>query len=277
MSLLTIGSNLLLGGDTSASNIIKTGGGLLPESWGGLQGQIQGFFQGGFSCLGAQAWTKQTLADMQNLVINESKDVNSSAGLANFLTAVSDKIGAASVDIPRLKSACSRQNYTAYKTFLENIIAKYDQVGMFTKVVKTKVDYKGATYQYTHYTATANVDINSITVGTLTPSAPSTNNVNVGNNIDTVIDSGNTLVSETDPLAEAYANLTSDQRTALLNYANETGTDVLEATTSFINGTLILKDGQVTWSANAGNQQNNNLLLYGVIGVVVYFMFIKKK
>lgn len=243
----------------------------------GVRTSFERFKQGGWTCLGSQAFNEKDLENFYDALSRQidSVDMNNPKKVADLMTDLEVKIKESDLIIGRFRSKCSKKNREAYKQTLQNILNSYDKSGFTTEFKKAR-DEAGIEYSYTRYLPKeeyfnppvtekpilekSNIEIFSDTMGIL------------GNDI--VDGEGNLLPIDPALYTPGFvAPISGENKIPELEIVKSNGTP-----TWSVGGSGKTADG-VDWHLGAGKSTEDNtikLALLGLLGLVAYKVLIKK-
>lgn len=255
----------------------SVGKGLLANVKNGVRTAFNRFKQGGFSCLGKQAFNERDLQEQYDNLSNRIDAVNVSDpnSVAHLLNDLNRMIAESDIAINNYRSKCSKQNREAYKKTLQNMVAGYDKQG-FTTETRTGQDYAGRSYQYTHYTPNMEYFnppvIERPILETPETTMPADMVSLLGENI--VDGEGNLLPIDPALYTPGFvAPIGGENKIPELEIVKSNGTP-----TWSVGGSGRTNDG-VDWHLGAGKSSEDNtikLALLGLLGLVAYKVLIKK-
>lgn len=255
----------------------SVGKSLLANVKNGVRTAFSRFKQGGFSCLGKQAFNERDLEHQYNDLSNRVEAIkdNDPYSVAHFLNFCSQAIVQCDMAIAVYRSKCSKQNREAYKKTLQNMVNNYAKEG-FTKSTQTAHDHNGTPYQYTHYTPNMEYFNPPVIERPILETPEVTMPVDMvsllGENI--VDGEGNLLPIDPALYTPGFvAPIGGENKIPELEIVKSNGTP-----TWSVGGSGKTADG-VDWHLGAGKSTEDNtikLALLGLLGLVAYKVLIKK-
>lgn len=243
----------------------------------GVRTSFERFKQGGWTCLGSQAFNEKDLEVQYDSLSREADKVNPDdpQSVANFMNHCSRVIVESERAISNYRSKCSKQNREAYKKTAQNLLNSYLNDGFRTEVRQGR-DYDGSVFNYTHYIPKegysnptivekpilekSNIEIFSDTMGIL------------GNDI--VDGEGNLLPIDPALYTPGFvAPISGENKIPELEIVKSNGTP-----TWSVGGSGKTANG-VDWHLGAGKSSEDNtikLALLGLLGLVAYKVLFKK-
>jgi len=261
---------------------------LINVGTGGLSGLISGLFGGIFNigCWGSQAFDKGALEQQMGYIRTEYNRISSPSDIVN----VNRMLGGVNYirykfekAITQYKNACSKQLATELvnvcKTLVDSVLPLYEY---YTKTEQYNDVVEGnITVIQTIVTALKNP--NTTTLPDIpTPGSGSSGNGNTGTgSTGTVPFNPNPTGTTYDTLFQRFMNLPETPKGLLQGFAQSEGISIEDVVNGyFVDGSIIIRDGKVIWSASAGNAPENDglmsLLMWGGIGFLAYKLILKK-
>lgn len=228
-----------------------------------IGGYFSGFKQGGFKCLGKQAFHEGDLNSAMNVIQNEvaTVDFGNAPFVAEYLSVRELEIAHHERVINVYKSPCSKENTRRYIDFLRGLINEIiDKSPYKFEVGQRQGNLLGVDYLHKSYTYVGNKNSGISILSNPTP------DVDVP-----VVDTGENelmgnLLDNIDPALYTPSYIPPENEIEGLEFVRTTGDPTWN-----IGGGGRTKDG-IDWSFGAGKQQDNTvqLLLIGMFGLLAY-------
>lgn len=231
------------------------------------------------SCIGGQAFNKQTLESFLATRKQRMQAVTNTQQYADFLTDLTIEIGQSELELPRYSSVCSKDYRNQYLTKVKELFSLFYVPNKFKEQKTSMVDFKGGTLNYTKFSP---ITLEAVTLsdnGAIFQSSVNVQQTIANDYLNQLM--GQNQVSSVSPVQNTTgleSQILPSELTALQTYATTNGLQLTDLIPKFLNGQITVQNGKVIWGVSATNQEpTNQYLLFGAIGLIAFALLRKKK